>query len=94
MLVNDVLGRLIYCPSCFGMIPVGAGLIACPSCENGLRHDLRALPHTCSDIIKGLTREPVPAAGSDDSPPGVHWHLTRTDLLSRLFQADEINDTP
>jgi hypothetical protein len=82
-LVSDVLGILAYCPSCFGVIPTSGGLIACPCCTDGLRHDRRTLEDAFVAIIRDLPREPQPSLASPDSPPQAQWHLTRTELLSR-----------
>ncbi len=85
-LVGDVLGALIYCPSCFGAIPVSGGLITCPCCMDGLRRDLETLQEACVTIIARFPKKPQPSLVSADAPPGAQWHLTRTDLLSRLLR--------
>ncbi len=93
-LLADMLGTLAYCPSCFGAIPAGGGLIECPSCNgDGLRRrDLHLLQRACYRTITGLSKMPDPALQDlDGSPPGAQWRLTRTNFLQRAFrQVDEL----
>lgn len=89
VLVADMLGTLAYCPSCFGSIPAGGGLIQCPSCDgDGLRQrDIHLLQRACYRITTGLSKRPDPALqNSDDSPPGAQWRLTRTKFLQHAFR--------
>jgi hypothetical protein len=94
-LVADMLGTLAYCPSCFGAIPAGGGLVECPGCDGDClrQQDLRSLRRACFDIAAGLPERPDPSLqDSDGSPPNAHWRMARTELLERAFQlADELD---
>jgi hypothetical protein len=87
VLVADMLGTLAYCPSCFGSIPAGGGLIKCPSCDgDGLRQrDLHLLQRACYRITTGLPKRPDPAPQNSDDSPGAQWRLTRTKFLQHAF---------
>jgi hypothetical protein len=91
-LLADMLGVLAYCPSCYGAIPAGGGLIKCPSCNgDGLRRrDLHSLQRACYRITSGLPKRPDPALqDSDSSPLGAQWRLTRTEFLQHAFRQVE-----
>lgn len=92
-LATDILGPLAYCPSCFGAIAVGGGMVTCPACDGkGLRsRDLDVLERACFSVISGLPKRLDPRlTDSDGAPPGAQWRLTRTELLQRAIElADE-----
>jgi hypothetical protein len=94
-IVADMLGTLAYCPSCFGAIPAGGGLVECPTCDgSGLRQkDLKSLHRACFDIIAELPELPDPSLqDSQRSPLGAQWRMARTELLERALQlADELD---
>ena len=87
-LVADILGALSYCPSCFGAIGGGAGLVKCPSCEgSGLRrHDLWALHRACYHVTASLPKKPDPLLHDlEDVPVGAQWQLSRVKFLDGAF---------
>ncbi len=95
VLVSDILGNFAYCPSCYGTISVGAGLIVCPSCNgDGLRlDDLRRLRQACYNVTAQLSKQPDSSLASfEDSPAGAQWHITRTELIQRVFHNIELLD--
>lgn len=101
LLVADALGRLAYCPSCFGTIGVAAGLVRCPLCNNGMRGVLWEMQSACNWLTSRLPHTPGHLRASDDTPPGAQWHLRRTDLLNFLVDKvaefaddDEAEDPP
>jgi hypothetical protein len=102
-LVADILGTLAYCPSCFGAIAAGGGLVKCPSCDgDGLQNDLWSLHRACYHVTASLPKKPDPSLQeSGSAPSGAQWRLSRTDLLQRVFQLvdelaaqDEYDDDP
>jgi hypothetical protein len=80
----DILGRLVNCPSCFGMVAVARGLVQCPLCADGLRGELGDLQSACAEITARLSRNPAASLVGEGGPDGAEWHLTRTDLLTAL----------
>jgi hypothetical protein len=94
-LVADILGTLAYCPSCFGAIPAGGGLVSCPSCDgDGLRqNDLWSLHRACYHLTASFPKKPDPSLQDfEDAPPGAQWRMSRTDFLQRAFQlVDELD---
>jgi hypothetical protein len=94
-LVADMLGPLAYCPSCFGAIAAGGGLVKCPSCDgDGLRkNDLWSLQRACYYVITSLPKKPDPSLqDSEDVPSGAQWRMSRTEFLRRAFQlVDELD---
>ncbi len=94
VLVADMLGPLAYCPSCFGAIGAGGGLVKCPSCGGaGLRRDLLSLQGALCHKVASLPREPDPSLlTSEACPSGAHWRMSRTHFLQRAFQlVDELD---
>jgi hypothetical protein len=82
VLVDDALGPLVRCPSCFGTIAVAAGLIECSVCQgDGMRPGLWELQGACNWLTARLAQIPSLESASADSPPGAQWHIRRTDLL-------------
>ena len=94
-LVADMLETFIYCPSCFGAVAAGGGLVECPSCDgDGLRrNDLWALHRACNHVTAGLSRQIDPAVhDSVSAPTGAQWQITRTDFLQHAFRiVDELD---
>jgi hypothetical protein len=83
-LVEDILGPLINCPSCFGMVAVAGGLVQCPLCADGLRGELGELQSACAEITARLSRKPDASLVGQGGPDGAEWCLTRTGLLTAL----------
>ncbi len=94
VLVADMLGPLVYCPSCFGAISAGAGLVGCPSCDGtGFRqNDLGSLHRACYHVIASLPKKSDPSLqDSEDVPPGAQWQLSRVEFLQGAFaMVDEL----
>lgn len=96
ILVADALGPLMYCPSCFGTIGVGGGLIECPICEHGMRRELWQLNRACEWITGQLSQVPLSSGSFSDGPLDAQWHIRRTDLLdfvvTRALEPDDDED--
>ena len=96
ILVADALGPLVYCPSCFGTIGVGGGLIECPICEHGMRRELWKLNRACEWITGQLSQVPLSSGSFSDGPLDAQWHIRRTDLLdfvvTRALDPDDDED--
>jgi hypothetical protein len=88
-LVEDILGPLINCPSCFGMVAVAGGLVQCPLCADGLRGELGELRSACAEITARLSRKPDASLVGQGGPDGAEWRLTRTGLLTDLCERRE-----
>ena len=87
VLVDDVLGPLVHCPSCFGAIAVAGDAVDCPCCNGtGYRQELFDLRSACGGITSTLSKEVRPELASDTAPPCAQWHLVRSELLQRLIE--------
>jgi hypothetical protein len=90
-LVADMLGTFAYCPSCFGAVAAGGGLVTCPSCDgDGLRRELWSLHSACYHVTASLPKKPDPSLqDSGNTPPGAQWRLSRTDFLQHAFRISD-----
>jgi hypothetical protein len=91
-LVADLLGTLAYCPSCFGAISAGGGLVECPSCDgDGLRrNELRSLHRAVYHLAASLPKKPDPSLQEfEDAPPEAQWRLSRRGLLQMALRISD-----
>jgi hypothetical protein len=84
LLVDDALGPLAYCPSCFGTIGVAGSLIKCPICKDGMRPGLRGMQSACDWLTSRLSQTPRLHSSTEDAPSGAQWHIRRSELLDFL----------
>lgn len=91
-LVADMLGALAYCPSCFGAISAGGGLVECASCDgDGLRrNELWSLHRAVYNVTASLPKKPDPLLQETEGTPSrAQWGLSRRALLQMAVRLDD-----